>query len=116
MNAPRFYRARIARRGPFIGVKVFFGPPLVGGEEIDRSPRWQTIVNGETTGRAVLQTGNDDVPVEVDGITLRNVEAITLAEYQFLVADAEHAREWRPDHPKAKPREAVDFLSLRLPF
>lgn len=110
-----FYRARIAKAGPFVGVKMFFGPPLVDGDELDRSPRLQVLVDTETTARAVLMTGEDDTPVEVDGVTLRNIEPTTEADYRFLVADSAHARDWRPDHPKASPREAVDFNTL-LPF
>lgn len=116
MSAPRFFRARLAKLGPFVGVKVFFGPPLVDGELLDRSPRLQAQVEVETTGRAVLHLGEDGVPVEIDGLTLRNIEGCTEAVYRFLVADAAHAREWRPDHPKANPRKPVDWLRTRLPF
>lgn len=115
-DKPRFYRARLAKRGPFIGVKVWRGPPLIDGEEVDRSPRWQVLVDADTTGRAVLMFGDGDIPIEVDGVTLRSIEPTDEADYRFLVADSAHAREWRPDHPKASPRQAVDFNRLTLPF
>lgn len=114
-DKPRFYRARLAKRGPFIGVKVFLGPPLIDGEQIDRSPRWQALVDTETSARAVLMFGEDGLPVEVDGITVRNIEPTTEADYRFLVADSAHARDYRPADPKASPRQAVDFNRL-LPF
>lgn len=112
MSAPRFFRARLAKAGPFIPVKVWHGLPLVDGEEVDRSPRLQALVETETTARAVLHVGDDGVPVEIDGVMLRNVEPIAERVYRFMIADAEHAREWRPDHPKATPRKAVDFNTL----
>lgn len=115
MTAPRFYRGRLAKAGPFIGIKVFFGPPVVDGDELDRSPRWQVLVDTETTARAVIMFGEAGLPVEVDGVTVRNLEPTTEADYRFLVADSAHAKEYRPADPKASPRQAVDFNRL-LPF
>lgn len=114
-ESPRFFRARLVKGGPFIGVRLFVGPPIVDGEELDRHHRLQVLVDNETTSRPVLMLGEGDIPVEIDGVTLRSVEPVPEAEYRFLVADAAHAREWRPDHPKASPREPVDFSTL-LPF
>jgi len=110
----KFFRARIAKAGPFVGVRVFFGPPLVDGEQLDRSPRLQAVVGPETTARAVLMLANDGVPAEVDGITLRNVEPIAEHTYRFMIVHEEWAQDV-PGHPKASPRKAVDFNSL-LPF
>ena len=112
MTAARFFRCRLVKDGPFVPVKIFFGPPLVDGEELDRSPRWQAVVNAEPTGRAATMLGIDDAPVEIDGNTLRRVEPIDEPTYRFMVADAEHARQWRPSHPKASPKKAVDFNTL----
>jgi hypothetical protein len=109
-----FFRARLVRNGPAVPVKVFHAGPWVDGVELDRSPRWQALIGTETTARAILM--GDDVPIEVDGVTLRNLERIPEHEYRFLVADAEHARDHRPEHPKASPRRAVDFGTIRPPF
>ena len=114
MSAPRYYRARLAKLGPFVGVKVWHGAPFIDGDDVDRSPRWQALVSTETTARAVLM--GEHLPVEVDGVTLRNLEPIAEHEYRFMVADAAHARDWRPDHPKAEPRKAVDYHSLKPRF
>lgn len=110
MSAVRFFRARIVKAGPFVPVMVWRGPPLVDGDELDRSPRWQALVGAETTARAILM--GDHLPIEVDGVTLRNLEPIAEYEYRFMVADAEHARDWRPSDPKASPKKAIDFHTL----
>lgn len=112
---PRYYKARLVKDGPFVGVKVWHGLPFVDGEEIDRAPRLQALVHTERTARVVTMTGVDDVPVDVDGVTLRNIETILEHQYRFLVAHADWAKAHKPDHPKADARKPVDFNKL-LPF
>ena len=114
--ADRFFRARLAKGAPFIGVRLFVGPPVVDGDELDRSHRLQVTVADETTSRAVLMLGDGDIPVEVDGVTLRSIEPVSEAEWRFLVAHQAWATEHQPDHPKAKPRKAVDFNTLPMRF
>lgn len=113
MTARHYYRARLVGGGPYVGVMVWHGLPLVDGDELDRSPRWQALISTATTARAVLM--GEHLPVEIDGATLRNLEPIPEHTYRFMVADAEHASDWRPDDPKASPKKAVDFNKL-LPF
>jgi hypothetical protein len=109
----RYYRARLVGAGPFVPVMVWHGAPFIDGTELDRSPRWQALVGVEPSARAVLM--GDEIPIEVDGVTLRNLERISEQTYRFMVADAQHAANWRPDDPKASPQKAVDFNKL-LPF
>ncbi len=116
MTTTRFFRARLAKAGPFIGVRMFFGPPIIDGEELDRSPRWQVTVGAETTSRAILMLGADEIPVEIEDVLLRGVEPVTEAEWQYLVAHQAWAAEHAPNHPKAEPRRAVDFNTIPLPF
>ena len=97
-------------KGPYVGVLTFWGPPLVDGEYLDRSPRWQAVVRSETTGRAILQ--GEPCPVEIDGPFLRNIEAISQAQYQYLIAHSEYATAHAPHLPDAAPTEAVDFNKL----
>lgn len=103
-----YYRCRLTKGGPFVGVRVIYAGPWIDGEEQDRSPRYQAIVANEPDGRAVLQGGA--VPIEVDGATLRGLERITEAEHRYLLAHQEWAA--GSNHPRARPREAVDFMSL----
>lgn len=107
------YRARLTKGGPFIGVRVFFGGPIVDGEEQDRSPRYQAVIGNECDGRMILQGG--PVPIEVDGVTLRSVEQISADEHAYLLAHQEWAMAGG-NHPRARPREAVDFNSLPMRF
>lgn len=111
----RFFRARLVKGGPAIGVRMFVGPPIVDGEELDRSPRLQVMVDVEATSRAVLMLGTGDIPVEIDGVTLRSIEPVTEAEYRYLVAHRAWASDHAPNHPKAQPRKAVDWSTM-LPF
>ncbi len=107
-DAVFYWRAKLIKDGPWIGVKTFFGPPLVDGEELDRSPRWQAKVRNETSGRAILF--GDNCPIEVDGknMTLRNIERIEEPEYRYLVAHSDWATKHAPDQPDAAPRTKID--------
>lgn len=111
---PRFWRCRLVKAGPYVGVMTWHGPPLVDGEELDRSARHQALVGTETTGRAILM--GDHLPIEVDGIGLRNIERIKEHEYRFLVATSDWATAHAPDRPQAQPRKPVDYNTLKPRF
>lgn len=112
------YATTLVKNGPRVPVRIWFGAPIIDGEEQDRAPRW----NVETDGRTDRWEKNDDgyrcrVALDVDRFWPYVArEPITEEEYRFLVADADHARTWRPDHPKAQPRKAVDFNTLPMRF
>ena len=109
-----YWRGRLAKKAPFVGVKVWFGAPVIDGEELDRSPRWQCLVRNETTSRAILE--GDSVPITIDGVFVRNLERITEAEYQFLVAHSEYSTAFAPHNPDASPTEAIDVTKLTSIF
>ena len=44
-----FYALRLARGGIEVAVHIWFGCPVIDGEEQDRSPRWCVELDGETT-------------------------------------------------------------------
>ena len=104
----------MAKGGPFVGVAVWHGAPIVDGEELDRSPRLQALVRTETTSRAVLIMGTES-PVEIDGIFLRNIQRTSKANYLYLVTHAEYSTAHAPNNPDASPTEAVDFMKIK-PF
>lgn len=110
MTQRHYYRARLVSGGPYVGVQVWHGPPLIDGEEQDRSPRWQCLVGTEKTARAILM--GDAVPIEVDGALLRSLEGIPQHEYEFLVAHAGWAETNAPQHPHATPRRKIDLKNL----
>lgn len=111
-----YYSARLTRGGPLVGVHVWFGPPLIDGEEMDRSPRWQALIDTETTGRPVHQFADDGAPLDVDGVTLREPAPINEALYRFLIERARWAQKHAPHHPSASPRDAIDLRGLRSLF
>lgn len=103
----RFYwKARLAKGTPYIPIVTWFGPPYIGGEELDRSPRFQALVRNETTARAILF--GDMTPIEVEGIQLRNLEKIDEAEWRFLTDHAKWATARAPHLPDASPRTPID--------
>lgn len=105
-----FYRARLVKAGPWVGVATFYGGPFLDGETVDRSPRWQALVDIETDARAILQ--GDHYPIEVDGLTLRNLREVSAEEYLFHVKHSQWARKFAPSNPSADPRKAIDITTL----
>lgn len=101
------WRCRLVKGAAWIPVVSWYGAPIVDGEVLDRSPRWQCLVRLETTARAIL--AGEPAPVEVDGVTLLNIEPITEADYQFLKEHTAWATEHMPSHPEASPRSKVDL-------
>jgi hypothetical protein len=108
-----YYAMSLVRGGPLVPVKIWFGRPVLDGDELDRSPRWCCEIDRKTDR-------------EVDGIReLLDFDRawpwcarkpIDEATYRYMVAHADWAVEHRPEHPKATPRKAVDWLNSSLPF
>lgn len=109
-----FWKARLVAGGPFVGVKTFHGPPLVDGEYLDRSYRWQAIVGLETVARPILM--GDECPTEIEGKFLRGIERIDQAAYRHLIEHAAWATKYRPDLPDANPEKPVDWQKATIPF
>lgn len=112
----RYYSARLTKGGPIVGVKLVHCGPILHGEEQDRSPRWQALVDTEQTGRYVWQFSTAGWPVEADGCSLRVIAEIDEPEYLFLTARGAWAQEHSPYHIAAAPREAVDLRKLPALF
>lgn len=73
-------------------------------------------INGEPTGRDVLFcTVNGERKDPTSEWARLAMDAISEAEFRFMVADADHARAHRPDDPKASPHQPVDYLKIPLP-
>lgn len=107
MERVHYWTARYKKDAPLIGVKTFWGPPLVDGEFVDRSPRWQALLRNETTARAIYM--GEPCPIEIEGVGIRNIEPTTRQNYEFLVAHSAFSTAHAPDNPDATPTEAVDF-------
>lgn len=114
---PGTYAMRLVRGGPRVAVRIWFGHAVIDGEEQDRGEDWRVEIDG-ATDRFEWEEGGYRcrIPLEIDRAwPFCAKEPISQQEYQFLLADARHAKAWRPEHPKAAPRSPVDFNTL-LPF
>jgi len=92
-----FYRMRLRSGGAYVGVKVWFGAPLdpVTGEEMDRSHRFQALINGTYA--------------EMDSVWPKCAgDPITEAEYQHLCATQQWAQQHAPDSALAQPTRRFD--------
>ena len=102
---PGFYRRRLVKGGPFVGVRIYQACPLdpESGEPMQRSRPLLCQVNGEWAD-----------PYET-WIWVAGAK-ISEAEFNFLMADASHAMEYRPTAPRANPRRKIDLMESELPF
>lgn len=102
------YWRRFVKNGPKIPVRIWHGAPICPdtGEELDRSHRWQAIVNGElVTGDAVLETW-----ISCAG------HPISEAEYEYLLALKNHAVQHEPDLPEAAPNSPINLHTMPTLF
>ena len=113
VNKPHYWTAKLSKGAVDIGVMTFFDGPMVDGEILDRSPRWQALVRTEKTARVILM--GEQVPIEVEGVFLRNIKPTTRANYEYLVAHADYSTNHAPHNVDASPTEAVDFMKIK-PF
>lgn len=100
------YRIRLVKDGPWVPVRIF--RPCyctLGGEEMhdwspscDRYLPLYALVNGDEWWWP--------------GSAWPSCREISRAEYDYLVAVAEHARGHDPKAPEAKPRKAVDLAEM----
>jgi hypothetical protein len=112
-----FYATRLVRGGIEVPVRIWFGAPIVDGDELDRSPRWCVELDGKTTKtERDPDTGYEArVPLDPlhDGVwPFCARKPITESEFAFLTRRAAWAREHQPEHPAATPRERVDVRRL----
>lgn len=90
--------------------RLVFGGPLVAAR-IWREP--ETDLEGKLTGREFLrcQLGERLVDPRVEWDRLCRYP-IKEGDFHFEIADADHAKRYRPNHPKANPRKPVDILKM----
>lgn len=118
---PGFYRLRLVAKGIGVPVRIWFGQPIVDGEELDRSPRLCVEVNGRTCR---FERDADDniigrVPLDplADNVwPYCAADPITQHEFEFMKRRATWATEFAPDHPAANPYEPVNVRSLPPAF
>lgn len=101
---PGFFKLRLARGGPWVPARIWYGPPIdpITGEDLDRSPR--------------LQAQTFDFEPTADFVRICKVWThgvrIDEAEYDFMRASIAYAKAHRPSDPIANPFRTVDVASL----
>jgi len=104
-----------------VPVRIWFGPPFDPdtGEELDRSWRWQVLVNGQTL-EAYAASRHREPAEQLERIWPRcagtgGPSAEDRKEYDFLIATIEHARQHDGFSPFASRTGRVDLLSATIP-
>lgn len=116
---PGTYAIRMVRDGPLVAVRIWFGPPVIQGEEQDRSPRWCAEIDGFTDypQRDRTTGATCRVPFDIERVWPWCAKhPIDQATYEYMVARSSWARRHNRENPAAKPRDAIDFTSLATPF
>lgn len=108
-DKPKFYRIKLVKDGPPVGLKYWYGQPLdpVTGEILDRSPRWIAEVNGKPADLAEI------APWVVEGLGSEvKGEEISADEYLYLTALHDYAINHDATAPEANIRTPVDRRKL----
>ncbi len=101
---PGFYRRRLVKGGPWVPASIWMDQPT--------DPE-----TGELTGPEELRAEVNGVPEDPALVwTYVCANPISETEYRFMHKDSAWARQYAPDDPKAKPREAIDHLKTPLAF
>lgn len=103
----------LCKDGPMVPVRLWFGKPVLDGDELDRSPRWCVEINRRTdrVDKGVRELL--DIEMAWPWCARNPVSAQT---YRHMVAVVDWAVEHAPEHPKASPYKAVDFHTLPVRF
>lgn len=99
--APGFYRRRLVRGGPWVPVRIWFGPPFdpITREPLDRSWCLRCEVAGRQEDPADHWLHCAEHPVAE-------------AEYRYMAGLAAWAGEHAPAAPEANPRRRVDLAAM----
>lgn len=101
---PGFYRFRLKRGAPPVGIRIYFGLPLEPwtGEVMDRAPCWNARMNAAW--------------IDIDRVWPAAMkEPIDEAEYRFLAQAANYAVRNDAYDPRAQPHKAVDWSTASVP-
>jgi hypothetical protein len=99
-----YYRMRLVRGGPLVGIRIWHGPPLEPWtrDVMDRVWRWQAEADGEL--------------IELDRVwPVCLSDPIDEKEYTFLVERSRWARRNDAYDPKATPRRKTDWDDSSVP-
>ena len=97
-----FYMRRLVKGGPMVPARIWREP------ELD--------VEGKETGRDVLrcEVGGKDRDPMAEWVRL-SMHPVKKSKHSFEMADAAHARDYRPNDPKASPEKPIEIEKLPKP-
>lgn len=94
------FKVKRVRGGPWVAVRIWLDDdrrdPDFPDLPLDRSPVWRAERDGREVDIEKVWPFAANHPIDVD-------------EYRFLLADARHARLYRPGAPEAYPERTVDL-------
>jgi len=92
-----FYQTRLVKGGPWVPVRLWFGPPLDPHfpRLLDRAPCWQACANGRRFDVDRLWPWCARHP-------------ISRSRYRYLIARHRWAVRWNPAMPEADPYRPID--------
>lgn len=111
-----YYRARLTKGGPWVGVQVYWGVPEINGEPQDRAPRWCIRVDGATDEIEIDRSTGYRCRVALNVYRYWpwiGREEITEAEYRYMVDYARWAKASAPERPEASPRSPVKLAEMK---
>ena len=108
-----FYRAKLVSDGPYVALRIWFGAPIIGGTEQDRSPRWNIEVDGETT--FIERDADTGYRCSVLYDVYRfwphcGRSKICENEYRYMKDFAAYAKAHAQHLPEASPRSPINLV------
>ena len=109
---PGLYAWRAIKGGPEIAARIRHEPTRdpVTGEPLDRSWYWSADIDGATDLSPGVTPSDNCWNISIFG------RPIDEAEYRYLVANSEWARQHAPATPEADPWSSVDLNTAPVPF
>lgn len=100
---PGFFKLRLVRAGPWVAALIYMPCPMDPefGFPLDRSRRLAAEIDGQEA---------DPMRVWLHG------RMIPRSEYLFLRDDAQWAKRYAPNDPKANPKQAIDLNAMQPLF
>ena len=96
-----YYRRKLVSGGVDVAIKIWYGFPYhpETGDISERRWGWHALRDGELVDVFECWPGCSGARITED-------------EYNFMLADAEHCRQYIPSDPKARPRERIELRKM----
>lgn len=108
MPEPGFFKIRLVKGGVWVAARITYSPTLDPETDapLDRSWHWGAEINGQECSDLAPTPGANVMRIWTYG------DRITKDEFDYLLADQEHARLYRPHAPEATPNKAVNLREM----